>query len=175
VAYISRASQSIADTTGQPSWLTAAFFSTALAGLCYAASPRLLDVASTVLLALVVVSFLSLLWIALPGVTLENLQSGSWPAVVDTLPVVALAFVYQNVVPVIVTKLEGDVRKVRLAVWTGLAIPLVMFVGWEGAMLGSIAPGVHHCQLTRPLMSRKCRAHTCCSVSRAAVQHPAAV
>jgi tyrosine-specific transport protein len=147
VAYISRASQSISATTGQPAWLTAVFFSTALAGLCYAASPRLLDVANTVLLALVVLSFLSLLWFALPGVNLENLQSGSWPAVIDTLPVVALAFVYQNVVPVVVTNLEGDVRKVRLAIWTGLAVPLVMFIGWEGAMLGSIAPGVLCCRL----------------------------
>ena len=143
VAYISRASASISSTTGQPPWLTAALFASSLAGMCYVASPRLLDVANTVLLALVVLSFLALLWVALPGVSLENLQAGSWPAVVDTLPVVALAFVYQNVVPVIVSNLEGDVDRVRLAVWTGLAIPLVMFIGWEGAMLGSIAPGVH--------------------------------
>jgi hypothetical protein len=98
---------------------------------------------------MVILSFCALLWVALPGVSLENLLSGSWPAVVDTLPVVALAFVYQNVIPVIITNLEGDVRKVRLAVWTGLAIPLIMFVGWEGAMLGSVSPGVglhhHHC------------------------------
>jgi hypothetical protein len=81
---------------------------------------------------------------ALPGVNLENLQPASTPAVLDTLPVVALAFVYQNVVSVVVTNLEGDVRKVRLAIWMGLAIPLVMFVAWEGAMLGSNVPGVHH-------------------------------
>lgn len=143
VAYISRAGGSIASTTGQPLWLTAAVFASALAGLCYTASPRQLDTANTALLALVILSFLGLLWVALPGVSLENLQAGSWPAVVDTLPVVALAFVFQNVVPVVVTQLEGDVKKVRIAVWTGLAIPLVMFIGWEGAMLGSLAPGMH--------------------------------
>lgn len=143
VAYISRASQSISAVTGQQPWLTAVFFTSALAGMCYTASPRILDVLNTVLLAMVVLSFLALLWVALPGVSLENLEAGSWPAVIDTLPVVALAFVYQNVVPVVVTNLEGDVRKVRTAVWAGLAIPLAMFIGWEGAMLGSIAPGMY--------------------------------
>lgn len=54
---------------------------------------------------------------------------------------VALAFVYQNVVPVISTSLEGDVKKIRTAVAIGLAIPLLMFVGWEGAILGCIGPG----------------------------------
>jgi tyrosine-specific transport protein len=81
---------------------------------------------------------------ALPGVNLENLQPASRPAVVDTLPAVAFAFVYQYVVAVVVTNLEGDVRKARLAIWMGLAIPLVMYVGWEGATLGSIVPRVHH-------------------------------
>lgn len=141
VAYISRAGTSIANTSGQPLWASAALFATLLGGLCYGSSPRLLDAVNTGLLALVIASFVGLVAVALPGVHIENLEVGSWPSVIDTLPVVALSFVYQNVVPVVVTSLEGDVSKVRLAVWTGLAIPLVMFVGWEAALLGSVEPG----------------------------------
>lgn len=142
VAYISRAGATVASSSGQPVWASAAAFTVLLGGVCYGGSPRLLDVLNTGLLALVVIAFLGLVGAALPGVHLENLEAASWPAVIDTLPVVALSFVYQNVVPVVVTNLEGDVGKVRLAVWTGLAIPLFMFVGWEAAMLGSIEPGV---------------------------------
>lgn len=141
VAYISRAGGSVASVADQPQWASAAVFTALLGGVCYASSPRLLDIVNTGLLALVIVSFLGLVAVALPGVHIENLEAASWPAVVDTLPVVALAFVYQNVVPIVVTNLEGDVKKVRLAVWTGLAIPLVMFIGWEAAMLGSVEPG----------------------------------
>lgn len=73
----------------------------------------------------------------------------------------------QNVVPVIVSSLEGDVPRVRAAIWIGcaapspvqpslahcvvalttaeracrLSIPLLMFVGWEGAMIGSLPSG----------------------------------
>ena len=36
-----------------------------------------------------------------------------WAALPDALPVIALSFVYQNVVPVITTSLEGDIVKIR--------------------------------------------------------------
>ena len=61
----------------------------------------------------------------------------NWSAVPATLPVVALAFVFHNVVPVITTSLEGDVRKIRAAIMTGVLIPYTMFVSWEAAILGS--------------------------------------
>eukprot|EP00892_Ulva_mutabilis_P010671 jgi/Ulvmu1/7977/UM004_0210.1 len=141
VAYISRAGGSIASVAGLPEWVSAAVFTALLGGFCYASSPRLMDVVNIGLLVLVVASFLGLVAVAFPGVHFENLEAASWPSVIETLPVVALAFVYQNVVPVVVTNLEGDVTRVRLAVWTGLAIPLLMFIGWEAAMLGSVVPG----------------------------------
>ena len=40
------------------------------------------------------------------------LTEANWSAVPATLPVVSLAFVFQNIVPVIVTNLEGDIGKV---------------------------------------------------------------
>lgn len=80
-----------------------------------------------------------LLVAAAPGVDAGSLtQQGDWAAVPATLPVVALAFVYHNVVPVVVQALEGDARKVRTAVCAGVAIPWVMFVTWEAAILGSV-------------------------------------
>lgn len=54
------------------------------------------------------------------GVDVGSLVSGGdWAAVPATLPVVALAFVYHNVIPVISQALEGDVRKIRTAVVAG--------------------------------------------------------
>jgi len=66
------------------------------------------------------------------------LQDGHWSAVPATLPVVALAFVYHNVVPVLVNALGGDKGKIRTAICAGVAIPWLMFVSWEAAILGSL-------------------------------------
>jgi amino acid permease len=61
-----------------------------------------------------------LLVVAAGGVDSGSLTSGGdWSAVPATLPVVALAFVYHNIIPVICTALEGDVAKIRTAVLAG--------------------------------------------------------
>jgi tyrosine-specific transport protein len=77
-----------------------------------------------------------LLAVAGAGVDADILvHQGDWSAVPATLPVVALAFVYHNVVPVIVTALQGDAARIRTAICAGVAIPWLMFVSWEGAIL----------------------------------------
>lgn len=60
-----------------------------------------------------VLSFLGLVGVAATDLHPEQLAVANWQAVPDALPVIALAFVYQNVVPVIATSLEGDIGKIR--------------------------------------------------------------
>lgn len=43
------------------------------------------------------------------------LSRADWSAVPPTIPVIGLAFVYHNIVPVIVDNLECDAAKVRQA------------------------------------------------------------
>ena len=54
----------------------------------------------------VVASFLALLGRAAGGADPSALAAADWAAVPATLPTIALAFVYQNVVPVIASSLE---------------------------------------------------------------------
>ena len=58
----------------------------------------------------VVASFLALLGRAAGGADPGALAAGDWAAVPATLPTIALAFVYQNVVPVIASSLEARHR-----------------------------------------------------------------
>jgi tyrosine-specific transport protein len=91
--------------------------------------------------ALPVVHVQGLLVAAAPGVDSSSLlEQGNWSAVPATLPVVALAFVYHNVVPVAVQALDADAGRVRTAICAGVAIPWLMFVSWEAAILGSQPP-----------------------------------
>lgn len=54
-----------------------------------------------------------LLGVTATDVRPDLLAVANWEALPDALPVIALAFVFQNVVPIITTSLEGDVRKIR--------------------------------------------------------------
>ena len=62
---------------------------------------------SVLLLPQVVASFLALLGRAAGGADPAALAAGDWASVPGTLPTIALAFVYQNVVPVIASSLEA--------------------------------------------------------------------
>lgn len=83
-----------------------------------------------------------LLLVASGGIHSDGLLQSNWSSVPDALPVIALSFVYHNIVPVICTNLEGDRGKVRLAIIGGSLVPLTMFISWNAAILGSITPGL---------------------------------
>ena len=56
----------------------------------------------------------------------------------DAFPILFLSLVYQNVVPTVVTQLEGDRNKITQAIIAGVAIPLTMFVAWNAVIIGNI-------------------------------------
>ena len=138
VAYVGKAGDVVAAATGLPPLAAGALFSAALGGLCYAAPPRALDAANGALVALTLSAFVLLLAAAAGGVDPDALARADWGAVVPTLPVIALSFVYHNVVPVVARGLGGDAAKIRAAIVGGVALPLAMFLAWQAAVLGSL-------------------------------------
>eukprot|EP00898_Chlorokybus_atmophyticus_P007366 jgi/Chlat1/7630/Chrsp64S07164 len=140
VAYVSRAGDIVGDVLGLPGWAGASTFTLALGALCMFASEGVLGAVNNALVVGVVVSFLFLLAVAAGGVQPERLLAANWAAVPASVPVIALAFVYQNVVPVIASNLEGDLRRIRIAVAGGTAIPCAMFLMWDAVILASVPP-----------------------------------
>ena len=138
---ISKAGETITSATGLPQPLTDVAFTALFGCLCYAAPPATLDAANAVLVLGVIFSFLGLLVITAPGVDVSILSEAHWEAIPSALPVIALAFVFQNVVPIIASSLEGDVTKIRTAIVSGVAVPLVMFLAWDAAVLGTATSG----------------------------------
>ncbi|CAK9261203.1 unnamed protein product [Sphagnum jensenii] len=65
------------------------------------------------------------------GLEFKSLLHANFAAVPQSIPVIALAFVYQNVVPVVATSLG------RTAVVLGTGVSLVMFLVWNAVMLGT--------------------------------------
>lgn len=138
-ADIAKAGEIVSNATDFPQPAADAIFAVSMGSLCYGARPSVLDSANTALVGGVILSFLCLLGFILPGIHLEALRQFHWDRVPEALPVIALAFVFQNVVPVIASSLEGDIVKIRSAIILGVTVPLLMFLAWDAAVLGSTA------------------------------------
>lgn len=141
VAYISRSGEIVSDALGGAvsSSTAAVAYAAALGGFMFLAESSRLEAVNSALVVVVVGTFAPLLAIAAAGVNPENFLTGDWSAVPSTIPVVALAFVYHNVVPTVSSMMEGDGRRARTAVVAGTAIPFAMFVLWDAALLGNVS------------------------------------
>ncbi|XP_057515526.1 uncharacterized protein LOC130797061 [Amaranthus tricolor] len=137
VAYIARSSDILTNYLGIPQWETATLFSLVFGGICYFGSQRFIGAVNGLLVLGIVTSFTALVVVASENLHLDALLKANFEAVPSSIPVIALAFVYHNVVPVLCTNLEGDMSKVRTAVVVGTAIPLALFLVWNGVILGT--------------------------------------
>lgn len=68
----------------------------------------------------------------------ELLLSSHWTKAWTALPIVFTAFGYQSLIPTLMTYMDRDVKKVRLAIIVGTAIPFLVYVIWEMLILGII-------------------------------------
>ncbi|KAG2647357.1 tyrosine-specific transport protein-like isoform X2 [Panicum virgatum] len=141
VAYVARSSDIITDTLGIPLWESATLFSLAFGGICYFGSQRLIGAVNGFLVVGILTSFTSLVVVASGNLQWSSLLEANFAAAPQSIPIIALSFVYQNVVPVLCTNLEGDLSKVRTAIIAGTAIPLALFLVWDGVILGTL-PGI---------------------------------
>jgi tyrosine-specific transport protein len=111
----------------------------ALGGFLFLAESDAIERFNNALVVIVLALFFPLLALAGSAADPRNLiDRGDWTAVPDTIPVIALAFVFHNVIPVVSSSLEGDKSKIRLAIIAGTFIPFAMFALWDAAVLGSV-------------------------------------
>ncbi|XP_024522062.1 uncharacterized protein LOC112343198 [Selaginella moellendorffii] len=59
----------------------------------------------------------------------------NWNTAPEAIPVIFLALVYHDLIPVICTYLDGDVRRIQTSVIVGSAIPLAMLLCWNAVAL----------------------------------------
>ncbi|XP_059430523.1 uncharacterized protein LOC132164116 [Corylus avellana] len=138
VAYVARSSDILTNFLGIPLWESATLFSLIFGCICYFGSQRFIGAVNGVLILGIIISFAALVAVASGGLHWDALLKANFEAVPMSIPIIALSFVYQNVVPVLCTNLEGNLAEVRTAIVLGTAIPLVLFLVWNGVILGSI-------------------------------------
>nr|XP_029120473.1 uncharacterized protein LOC105045318 isoform X4 [Elaeis guineensis] len=138
VAYVARSSEILTNSFGIPLWESATLFSLVFGGICYFGSQQVIGAINGCLVFGIIVSFASLVGVASRDLQWHYLLQAHVEAIPQSIPIIALAFVYQNVVPVLCTNLEGNLSKVRTAIVLGTAVPLVLFLIWDAVILGTI-------------------------------------
>lgn len=99
---------------------------------------RFIGAVNGILVFGIIISFAALVGVASGDLQWNSLLQANFEAVPFSIPIITLAFVYQNVVPVLCTNLEGNLSKVRTAIVLGTAIPLALFLIWDAVILGTI-------------------------------------
>lgn len=102
------------------------------------------DRLNMLLMAGVILTYLMFIPASIGHVDLNLLARSDWSKAWLALPVLFTAFTFQVIIPTMMTYMNRDVKKVRLAIILGTTIPLVVYLIWEFLILGIIpAEGPH--------------------------------
>jgi len=116
-------------------------FATFVGGMVYLGKPSEVENINNILVLGVITSFLGIIGLGVGTADFSALVApvNQHPElVVDAFPICFLSLVYQNVVPTVVTQLEGDREKITKSLVIGTSVPLIMFLAWNAVILGNI-------------------------------------
>ncbi|GAB5370193.1 hypothetical protein AAMO2058_001471600 [Amorphochlora amoebiformis] len=147
VAYIAQGGAVIGELIGTPIpfGLTPGLFGsiafTAILGTgLYVGTPKQVELVNNVLVLGVLSSFAFLVAQGSRAVSPELLIRSDITQVVSAIPTMFVALVFHNIVPAICNQLEGNMDKIRKAIIFGTMVPLIMFIVWNGVILGTVDP-----------------------------------
>ncbi len=90
------------------------------------------------LMAGVIITYLLFIFAAFGSVNTALLHYMNWSKAWIAIPILFTAFTYQVIIPTLVTYMERNVKRVRLAIFFGTSIPLLVYLIWEYLILGII-------------------------------------
>lgn len=99
---------------------------------------RALDFLNRFFVLFLALSYLALVYFGLPEISFTNLKHANFSLAIDSLPLIIIAFGFQNIVPSLVRYLDRDAKKIRTSIILGSLIPLVIYLLWEMIILGLI-------------------------------------
>ncbi|NEU84283.1 tyrosine transporter [Nostoc sp. UIC10630] len=127
-----------------PTWMGTTTFTLLFGGIMYLGREKFIEKLNSAFVGIVIVSFLVLLFFAGRHIQSAQLLFQNWSALGSAISVMSVALFFQNVVPLVVTQLEGDAGKIRQSILIGSVIPLIMFLAWNAVILGSVSPDMRY-------------------------------
>ncbi|MDF5727384.1 MAG: aromatic amino acid transport family protein [Rhizonema sp. PD38] len=125
-----------------PAWVGTTAFTVLFGGIMYLGRDRFIAKLNNAFVAIVIASFIGLLFLGSTQVQPSKLSFQNWSALPAAVSVMFVALFFHTIIPVITVQLEGDIRKIRQSIVIGSGIPLIMFLAWNAVILGSVSPDV---------------------------------
>lgn len=122
-----------------PSWWGGVVFTLVVGSTMYLGGEKFINKLNSFLVVMMITAFLGLLFISTQQINSIHLYSQNWSGLGIAVPVILVALFYHNVVPMVVTQLEGDITKIRQSIIIGSLIPLIMFLTWNIVILSSVS------------------------------------
>lgn len=120
-----------------PRWLTKVIYVILFSPVVYLGT-KWVDRFNLLLMSGLIICYLIFVGVAAPHVDLKLLERSNWSKVWFALPVLFTAFTYQVIIPTLMSYMNRNVKRVKLALFIGTAIPLVVYLVWEFLILGII-------------------------------------
>jgi tyrosine-specific transport protein len=143
VAYVSAGGRLVEDLfeaighVDYSSWIGPLIFVILLAPfVCLGA--KVVDRINFVLMGGLIISFLVFVFLGISHIQLNFLTHTNWPLALAATPVMFTSFAFQGLVPTLTNYLDRNPRTVKLAIVCGSAIPLLVYILWEGLILGVV-------------------------------------
>jgi len=126
-----------------PAWLGMVIYVLVFSPVVYLGT-RYVDRLNLVLMLGILVTYLLFVIFSADHVTINLLKRAEWSKAWAALPVVFTAFGYQSLIPTLMTYMNRNIKRVKLAIIFGTSIPFVIYVIWELLILGIVpAEGVN--------------------------------
>lgn len=116
-------------------------FATVMGALLIGGTPKVLTNVNNGCVAVVVMTFLTLVSMGLPTIQPTLLQHLDVGHLHQVVPVATCALVFQNLIPVISSQLKFDRNKILAAIVLGSVMPCGMHLLWNAVVLGNMQPG----------------------------------
>jgi tyrosine-specific transport protein len=120
-----------------PNWLAMVIYVVAFSPIVYMGAHSV-DRLNLALMAGVIGSYLIFVFVSYKHVDISLLTYTNWKKAWFALPVLFTAFTYQVIIPTLMNYMDRNVKKVRLAIFFGTTIPLLVYLVWEFLILGII-------------------------------------
>ncbi|MES2344961.1 MAG: aromatic amino acid transport family protein [Chlamydiota bacterium] len=139
VAHVAGGGNAIAQLSNGsfPHWINTLIYVIIFSPVVYLGT-KWVDRLNLLLMLSVAVTYLMFVFISVPHIDARLLGHINWFEASWALPVVFTAFGYQGLIPTLVTYMNRNIQKVRLAIILGTSIPLIMYIVWELIILGIV-------------------------------------
>lgn len=97
-----------------------------------------IDRVNYILMLGLIASYVGLVVVGSPAVETNRLMTHDWSQILWTTPILFSAFGFHNVIPSLTTHFEGKGRVMRLSIFFGTLLTLIVYALWQWLIIGSV-------------------------------------